>query len=667
MAIAAYRRALAVDSSDEDATRHLAYLLRRVGNEEATLEFARLFALSGNREDLARLCSINHGSRIVHTWDPFTARTVDTEMVFLELDDLFGYLEAHTTVSGIQRVQVEVARHVLGSSSEAAAHFAFVLNSGNDDCLWCLQSTDLDAIVRYLSVDDVKHGELIRLIATARRSALCVIPGQGQAYVILGAFWGNGAVATRYVWLKKLGVSVGVYVYDIIPITHDEFCDARLSHEFLLSFADGLRIFDFVMTISDFTASEVRGFLHRHGLRSKPVYVVPLAHSIGAPPVEFKQQWTPRIAPLRQRPFALMVSTIEARKNHTYLVSAWKAFLDEGLDPPDLVFVGRPGWRVASLMEWLEASKNLSGRVKLLHGLSDLELSTLYDSCLFTVFPSFVEGWGLPVGEGLAHGKPCVASGTSSIPEVGGDLVDYLDPLNLRDGIEVLRRMAFDVPYRQQRELDVRSRLRARTWTDVATDLLAQINRLHRSLVVDTQTEVEFASGSVFRPSSLAFGNPLPLDYARYPTRSMLVRSWFGVEAIGCWMRDKEGALTFQSDLESGVTVAVYLRLHAPHYAATGNRVAAVIGKAATGHENWGDQQAVVVPVGPTFTICAVGLVDERGIVNVTLRLWGSVEAHGSDTRRFAIGLVAVAYAAASDLEKRLALVENWLVHAVSR
>ena len=48
-----------------------------------------------------------------------------------------------------------------------------------------------------------------------------------------------------------------------------------------------------------------------------------------------------------------------------------------------------------------------------------------------TVFPSLYEGWGLPVAESLATGKCCLASGVASIPEVGGDLVDYVDPWNV--------------------------------------------------------------------------------------------------------------------------------------------------------------------------------------------------------------------------------------------
>ena len=63
--------------------------------------------------------------------------------------------------------------------------------------------------------------------------------------------------------------------------------------------------------------------------------------------------------------------------------------------------------------------------------LTDADLKVLYEGCLFTLFPSFYEGWGLPVTESLAFGKPCIASNRSSIPEAGGKLARYIDPNNL--------------------------------------------------------------------------------------------------------------------------------------------------------------------------------------------------------------------------------------------
>jgi glycosyltransferase involved in cell wall biosynthesis len=63
-----------------------------------------------------------------------------------------------------------------------------------------------------------------------------------------------------------------------------------------------------------------------------------------------------------------------------------------------------------------------------LHDASDEELSWLYDHSLFSVYPSFYEGWGLPIAESIAHQVPCACSNTSSMPEVAGDFVTYFSP-----------------------------------------------------------------------------------------------------------------------------------------------------------------------------------------------------------------------------------------------
>jgi glycosyltransferase involved in cell wall biosynthesis len=70
----------------------------------------------------------------------------------------------------------------------------------------------------------------------------------------------------------------------------------------------------------------------------------------------------------------------------------------------------------------------------------------------FTVFPSLCEGWGLPIAESLAHGKFFVASNRTSIPEVGGDLIDYFDPSDDDDALAKIERLLFEPGYLAARE-----------------------------------------------------------------------------------------------------------------------------------------------------------------------------------------------------------------------
>jgi glycosyltransferase involved in cell wall biosynthesis len=142
-----------------------------------------------------------------------------------------------------------------------------------------------------------------------------------------------------------------------------------------------------------------------------------------------------------------------------------------------LVFVGKVGWLVDGLLADLEASGYLNGKVILLPSLSDAELQQAYRSCLFTVFPSLCEGWGLPIVESLAHGKFCVASNHTSIPEAGGDLIDYFDPLNEDDALAKIERPLIDPGYLAAREAKLRAEYRPRTWADCVHALIGALDQ----------------------------------------------------------------------------------------------------------------------------------------------------------------------------------------------
>jgi glycosyltransferase involved in cell wall biosynthesis len=139
---------------------------------------------------------------------------------------------------------------------------------------------------------------------------------------------------------------------------------------------------------------------------------------------------------------------------------------------PDLIFVGARGWLIDPLLEELAATHNLGGKVQIRSDLSDTELRICYRHCLFTVYPSFVEGWGFPLAESLQHGKLCVASNRSALPEVGGELLDYFDPDDDGGALAAIERAIFDDEYRAHREARIRAEYRAPSWEECCELLL---------------------------------------------------------------------------------------------------------------------------------------------------------------------------------------------------
>ena len=178
----------------------------------------------------------------------------------------------------------------------------------------------------------------------------------------------------------------------------------------------------------------------------------------------------------------LFVSTMEARKNHALLFRVWSKLLDavaEGTraadSVPDLVFAGRIGWLVADLLAQLDNTKWLGGRIKFVADPDDAELRALYAGCLFTVFPSWHEGWGLPVTESLALGKPCLSSNAASLPEAGGPLCRYFDPGSVGSAYAAVAAVLDDRAGLADWEAAVRTGFVPRAWTETAEALMAAV------------------------------------------------------------------------------------------------------------------------------------------------------------------------------------------------
>jgi glycosyltransferase involved in cell wall biosynthesis len=204
----------------------------------------------------------------------------------------------------------------------------------------------------------------------------------------------------------------------------------------------------------------------------------------------------------------LLVSTIEVRKNHALVYQAWRRLLQRHGPAvvPKLVFAGSVGWMSGDLIAQLENDPSTRGHISIISGTSDGDLAWLYRHCLFTLYPSLYEGWGLPVAEGLAFGKACLASDTSAVPEIAGDMVDYHDPHDLVGYVSLLERLIFDPDYRAERERRVRERFRRTHWTDTVLQMTAAADVLFGT--VDPELEERAAEAIEAEASTTAFVDP---------------------------------------------------------------------------------------------------------------------------------------------------------------
>jgi len=261
------------------------------------------------------------------------------------------------------------------------------------------------------------------------------MPGRDATIVNLGEFWAFADQDEAYRTVKNAsGCGLVQMIYDIIPETHRHLCYEDHNARFRGALATIAGITDGFLCDSRHVEGELTRYLARLGARARPptappTAVIPLGWDFAAPPVE--GDTLARLGLARGR-YILQVGTLEPRKNHLMVVRALHALYGKlGPRLPTTVFAGKLGWKTEALLGELTAIDHLGGRIRLVHEATDADLADLYRGCRFSVFPSYVEGWGLPVQECLFFGRPCLASNATSVPEVGGDLVEYIDPYDV--------------------------------------------------------------------------------------------------------------------------------------------------------------------------------------------------------------------------------------------
>lgn len=224
---------------------------------------------------------------------------------------------------------------------------------------------------------------------------------------------------------KKNGAGVIAVIYDLIPITHPQFCEQALCDVFNDWFQQGKDKVDGYISISQ----TVRQSLHTYvsGMNS-PLPKERLGYFyLGADVVRHEESAREQLVQsISRRDSYLIVSTIEPRKNHRYLIDTFSELWRRGY-PLKLHIVGRVGWKVDELLERIKEHPEFNKQLFLWHDLDDGELVYCYKHSKSLVFPSYVEGFGLPIIEAQHHQLAVLASDTPIHREVGGDSIGYFD------------------------------------------------------------------------------------------------------------------------------------------------------------------------------------------------------------------------------------------------
>ena len=302
---------------------------------------------------------------------------------------------------------------------------------------------------------------------------------RGDVYVSLGLDWDQKSQAYIYEAKLRDGFKTLSYCYDLIPVKYPHLCVGDVSATFARYFADMAWHSDEIICISECSKRDLLAILNELGAPIPKTSVILLGSDL---PKQLNVDVSKNIKTSTGDKFILFVSTIERRKNHETLYRAYTRLIDQGeKDLPRLIFVGMAGWGVADFIADLKLDPRVRDMIHVLTNVSDADLMWLYKHAMFTVFPSLYEGWGLAVAESLANGKFCLATKTGSVPEVGGDLVEYLDPWDVPQWAERLK-WYFDHPEELRKaEERIKAQYIAPTWENTAEIVFSKAKFLQKN------------------------------------------------------------------------------------------------------------------------------------------------------------------------------------------
>lgn len=493
-AAAAYEKALAKDSGLSHIWIQLGHMYKEAGCPVASAKaYARAIDICpDNREALGELFSIApqipaverfalsrtlFGERsLAGSASPPQERTGKDDELLFDISDLVAYFGRARFPTGIQRVQIEIICGALDHANLPVRVCCAMEGASG----WSDVPLELFREICDKASNNVSQAEWSECLERLRLSIWFgspIKPGLRARLINLGTSWWlqNYFLQIRNV-RQSSAISYIPFVHDLIPVLAPQYCVPGLVEDFMSWIIGVFEHADAYFVNSEATKRDFLSVAGRlgHDVDPRSITVIPLNGAFSVDPHRGAEDAVLERWGVAGRKFVLFVSTIESRKGHLLALRAWQRLLDQyGDDVPILVCVGNDGWLNARFYEELEADQRLSGLVVLLSRISDKQLNLLYRECLFTIYPSFYEGWGLPITEALSRGKMVITADNTSLPEAGGKFARYFPTGSVSGLVDAVAELAFNEDLRERAEKLIRDEYRPRSWSDIAQDAIS--------------------------------------------------------------------------------------------------------------------------------------------------------------------------------------------------
>lgn len=255
-----------------------------------------------------------------------------------------------------------------------------------------------------------------------------VCAGSGDLLILADAYWNREEIWPVVEQAKARGAKIAVVVYDLIPISHPDFVPATAPALFRRYLKHVAQHADMIVAISDTIRMQIEELLEapEYDTQCKHFASFELGAEFDEPRGDVRESVKAVFPEDAHNAPHLMVATFDPRKNHHYAMDAFEKIW-ETQPTRKLCFVGRVGWLCEDVIERMQKHPRFGKQLFGLHDVSDAELNYCYKRARSVVFPSIVEGFGLPIVEALWHGRHVFASDTAIHREVGRDECSYCD------------------------------------------------------------------------------------------------------------------------------------------------------------------------------------------------------------------------------------------------
>lgn len=241
--------------------------------------------------------------------------------------------------------------------------------------------------------------------------------------------------------LKQLDIKIVTFVHDIIPITNPEYCHLDTVCKFMNYIGATICYADEILVSTEATREEIKKLMYKTNSKLLEIGVTWLGADFKKYNKDEKLNYD-IIREIEGKKYVLIVGTIEPRKNHKIVLEAFdKQLYEQGLT---LVFVGRYGWNIDELKKEIENHEQKDRKFYHFDNANDITVDYLYRNAFLSIYPSFNEGFGLPIIEALERGCPVISSDCKVLKEVGKNYCQYFIQNNVDDLIQNIKKYHID-------------------------------------------------------------------------------------------------------------------------------------------------------------------------------------------------------------------------------